>query len=72
MIRITIQALFARILAAKHRHQVVIELINAILNLVIIKNTNLVCIILEVLIIIWILNLKSELNFPGKLIVLIL
>ena len=72
MIRITIQALFTRILTAKHGHQVVIKLINAILNLVIIKNTNLVCIILKVLIVIWILNLKSELNFSGKLIVFIL
>ena len=72
MIRITIQALFARILTAKHRHQVIIELIDAILNLVIIKNTNLVCIVFKVHIIIWIFDLKCELNFPGKLIVLIL
>ena len=72
MIRITIQALFTRVLTAKHGHQVVFELINAILNQVIIKNTNLVCVVLKVLIIIWILNLESELHFPGKLIVLIL
>lgn len=50
----------------------ILELINTILNLVIIKNTNLVGVILKVLIIIWILNFESKLNLSGKLIVFII
>lgn len=68
--RIIIKALITWVLTAKHGHQKIFELIYTILfHGIIIKNANLICILLQIFIVIRILNFEAELNFAKKFVI---